>query len=106
MGNEASCTAQGFFIQMGTTSAFLNVSLAIYYFSMIRLGHTETRIKRNRIWLFSCPIVVGLAYAFAGIPFYDMVRTIDIHVTFVLPLHLSDFYFTLHAAVSLVQQQC
>ena len=72
-GNEASCTSQGFFIQVGTTSAFLNVSLAIYYYRIIRLGQTETRIKRTRIWLFLCPIIVGLTFAFAGIPFYDMV---------------------------------
>ena len=64
-GNDASCTAQGFFIQMGTTSAFLNVSLAFYYYRVIKLNHSETRIKRQRIWLFVCPIVVGLSFAFA-----------------------------------------
>ena len=64
---------QGFFIQMGTISAFINVSLAFYYYRVIKLGHSETRIKRQRIWLFVCPIIVGLGFAFAGIPFYDMV---------------------------------
>ena len=58
---------------MGTISAFINVSLAFYYYRVIKLGHSETRIKRQRIWLFVCPIIVGLSFAFAGIPFYDMV---------------------------------
>jgi len=71
-GNDATCTAQGFFIQMGTTSAFVNVSLALYYYCIIKLSWTETRMKKIRIWLFLCPITVGLVFAFAGIPFYDM----------------------------------
>lgn len=70
-GNEASCTAQGFFIQVGTVACYTNVSLAFYYYFVIRMGWTETRLKRIRVWFFACPIVVGLTFAFAGIPFYD-----------------------------------
>ena len=72
-GSDETCTAQGFFIQMGTTSAFISVSLAVYYFCMITLSWTEYKMKKVRLWLFLCPIVVGLTLAFAGIPFYDMV---------------------------------
>ena len=73
-GNAATCTAQGFFIQMGTISAFINVSLAVYYYFLIKLRWTDSMIEGIRRWLFLCPITVGLIFAFAGIPFYDMVR--------------------------------
>jgi len=71
-GNDASCTAQGFFIQMGTIAALFNVSLATYYFLVIQRGWGDTMILDVRIWFFICPIIVGMAFAFAGIPFYDM----------------------------------
>jgi len=71
LGNEASCTAQGFFIQVGTISSYMNVSLAVYYLLIIKYSWSEHRIKKWRVWLFSCPILVGAAFAFAGIPFYD-----------------------------------
>lgn len=69
-GNEATCTAQGFFIQMGTVAGYMNLSLAFYYYFAITKGMNETRIKSFRVWLFALPIVVGLAFAFAGIPYY------------------------------------
>ena len=75
-GNDKTCTAQGFFIQLGTIACFMNVSLAVYYYLTIASGWTETRFKRSRVAhiLFIVPIVIGLAFAFAGIPFYDNVR--------------------------------
>jgi len=71
-GSDATCTAQGFFIQMGTIAAFINVSLAVYFYWVIKLSWTETKIRKFRLWLFLSPITVGLTFAFAGIPFYDM----------------------------------
>jgi len=69
-GNEATCKAQGFFIQVGTISAYLNVSLSVYYFCTINLAWTESKMMKVRPWLFACPIIIGFALAFAGIPFY------------------------------------
>jgi hypothetical protein len=71
-GTQATCTAQGFFIQVGTTSAFINVSLAAYYYCIIKLGWSESKVMGFRKWFLGCPITVGLAFAFAGIPFYGM----------------------------------
>eukprot|EP00956_Cyclotella_meneghiniana_P046042 scaffold396303_cov63-Cyclotella_meneghiniana.AAC.1 len=34
-GNDATCTAQGFFIQVGTVAAYMNVSLSFYYYLAI-----------------------------------------------------------------------
>ena len=70
-GNEATCTAQGFFIQLGTISAYMNVSLAVYYYLVIKQGWDESRLKKIRWALFLIPMAVGFAWAFAGINFYD-----------------------------------
>ena len=70
-GNEATCTAQGLFIQLGTISAYMNVSLAFYYYLVIKHSWDETRLKKIRWALFLFPLVVGFTFAFAGIPFYD-----------------------------------
>ena len=96
-GNNATCKAQGFFIQMGTIAAFINVSLAVFYFCVIKLAWGEMRVNKIRRWLLLCPITVGLAFAFAGIPFYEMVCThfsclsISLnfsHLQYYLPLRL------------------
>ena len=75
-GNERTCTAQGFFIQIGTIACFINVSLAAYYLLTIKYGWTEEMWKRRHATfiLVIPPIVVGLVFAFAGLPFYYNVR--------------------------------
>ena len=72
-GNENTCVAQGFFIQVGSIACFLNVSLAIYYHLTIVNNWTDDKIKRTSLAyvLFIVPIFIGLSFAFAGIPFYD-----------------------------------
>jgi len=70
MGNKASCKSQGFFIQMGTIAALINVSLAVYYLLMIKFSVPEHRIKKYRGWLIGLPIAGGMIVAFAGIPSY------------------------------------
>ena len=65
-GNNATCTAQGFFIQLGTTSSFVSVSLALYYLLRIKYSWSERKIQKEKIWLLACPIVIGLVMAFAG----------------------------------------
>lgn len=56
---------------MGTTSAYLNVASALYLFLVIKLSWSDTRLKKIKPWLFICPVIVGMSFAFAGIPFYD-----------------------------------
>jgi len=56
---------------MGTISAYMNVSLAFYYYLVIKHSWDETRLKKIRWALFLFPMAVGFAFAFAGIPFYD-----------------------------------
>ncbi|KAL7461664.1 hypothetical protein ACHAXS_002077, partial [Conticribra weissflogii] len=70
-GNETTCKVQGFFIQIGTIACFMNVSLSIYYLLTINYGWKDGRLMTKRLWFFIPPIVIGLAFAFVGIPFYD-----------------------------------
>lgn len=72
-GNQASCTAQGFFIQIGTISLYTNVSIAFYYLLIIKFSWREQRLRTSWVYylLFAGPIIAGSAFAFAGIPFYD-----------------------------------
>jgi len=74
-GSAATCSAQAFFIQMGTIAALFNVSLAVYYYFRVKLGWSEPQTKEKRPWLFAWPIVVGMIFAFAGIPSYNMLFT-------------------------------
>ena len=74
-GNEATCSAQGFFIQMGTIACLLGSSLAFYYNLTIKQGWSETKLKRKQIvyYLLIPPIITGFAFAGAAIPYYDNV---------------------------------
>jgi len=65
-GNDATCTAQGFFIQVGVVAGYTNVSLAFYYLCAITKGMDESRVSKFRLWFLISPIVVGLTFAVSG----------------------------------------
>jgi hypothetical protein len=69
-GSEASCRAQGFFIQLGLISVFYNVSLATYYWLVLACGWKETALRKISLWLVVLPIVFGLGLALGGLPYY------------------------------------
>jgi len=70
-GNDKTCMAQGFFIQIGTIACFMNVSISVYYLLTIDYGWKNERLMSKRPWFVMPPIVVGLVFACVGIPFYD-----------------------------------
>ncbi len=72
-GNDKTCTAQGFFIQLNSTAGYINLSLAVYYLMVIKFGWSQERLQKYMVWFYLCPIVTGLAFAFAGIPSYTNV---------------------------------
>lgn len=74
-GSKASCTAQGFFIQIGTVALYANVSIAFYYLMIIKYSWREERLKKSWVYpaLFAVPLFIGFVFAFAGIPYYDNV---------------------------------
>jgi hypothetical protein len=69
-GNDATCTAQGFFIQIGMVSILYYISLSVYYFMSIVLTWRGKEFKSKVPYLHAFPLTVGLSLAFAGIPFY------------------------------------
>mmetsp|Transcript_8052 Transcript_8052/g.20042 ORF Transcript_8052/g.20042 Transcript_8052/m.20042 type:complete len:891 (-) Transcript_8052:55-2727(-) len=72
-GNMETCTAQGFFIQIGTISLYMNVSVAFYYLLIIKFSWREHSLKKSWFYkmLFAIPVSIGAIFAFAGIPFYN-----------------------------------
>jgi hypothetical protein len=75
-GTGATCTAQGFMIQMGTVACPLGVSLPVYYNVAIKQGWSEAKMRKKHLihYLIMPPIVIGLSFACAGIPCYDNVN--------------------------------
>eukprot|EP00980_Cylindrotheca_fusiformis_P014971 scaffold4097_cov102-Cylindrotheca_fusiformis.AAC.1 len=69
-GNSATCTAQGFFLQLGYTSAFYNLVLTVYYVLVIKKGMRETQLQRLKYWFHVPTLLTGFGLAFAGIPYY------------------------------------
>ena len=45
-GTEFTCKLQGFFVQLGFTSVFYNLSLTVYYLLVIVYGWGDFRVKR------------------------------------------------------------
>ena len=86
MGNEATCKAQAFFIQLGVTSVFYNAALCSYYWLVIVRGWTERRLQKRRILLLlhGPPLLVGFALAFGGLPVYSWVQY-ACHLWYILP---------------------
>jgi len=72
-GNPASCKAQGFFIQLGTISLYINVSMAFYYLLVIQFSWRERRLRKSPVYylLYAVPITIGAVFAFAAIPYYE-----------------------------------
>jgi hypothetical protein len=70
IGTAGTCKAQAFFIQLGFTSMFYNVSLALYYVLVVAHGWRESRLKGVRHFMHAVPLLIGFGLAFEGIPIY------------------------------------
>lgn len=71
-GNNATCKAQGFFMELTVGSAFYNLVLSVYYYLVIVKGRKEGRLVKHEFWMHCIPIVAGLGFAFAGLPYYGI----------------------------------
>jgi hypothetical protein len=71
VGTDVTCKMQGFFLQLGLASVSYNVLLSLYFLLVVNYNWKEQSFKRIRWWLQLVVIFIGLALAFAGIPFYD-----------------------------------
>ena len=70
IGTEATCKCQAFFIQLGFTSIFYNVSLALYYVLVVAYGWREFHIRKIRLFLHAFPVALGLGLSLGAIPSY------------------------------------
>jgi len=70
MGNLTTCKMQGFFFQLGLTSAFFNALLSLYFYLMICKNWGERKFQRYRMYTYILVIVVGLLLAFTGLQYY------------------------------------
>lgn len=74
MGTETTCTIQGFFVQLGFTSVFYNVSLAIYYVLVVAFDWREFQLKKVRMYLHVFPLALGFGLALGAIPSYHWIE--------------------------------
>jgi len=70
-GTTQTCTAQGFFNELGNLATPLyNASLCVYYVLVIRDGWKEDQIRTTaEPWMHLIPITVAFTIAILGIPF-------------------------------------
>ena len=73
-GTEATCKAQAFFVQLGFTSIFYNVSLAFYYVMVVAYGRKEFQLKAIQHYLHGFPLLIGFGLAFGAIPRYHWIE--------------------------------
>ena len=66
-GSTQTCTAQGFFAQIGVSSVMYNASLSTYYLLVIRYGWLESRVVHVEPWLHAIPLVFGFATMIVGL---------------------------------------
>jgi len=77
IGNDATCTSQGFFMQLGMIgSTAYNLMLSVYYVFVIVKSYRETQLKGLRKWLHIPCILLSLSLAFAGLPLYENIVTL------------------------------
>lgn len=74
IGNQATCTAQGFFSQFSLSTAVYNASLSVFYVLQIRLGWQKDRIARSAepiLHAFSLGVGLGTSFAGIGLKLYN-----------------------------------
>ena len=66
-GTQASCTAQGFFIQFGIATPIYNAALSFYYLLIIRYQWKEKRMKTTEKYLHALPLLWATSTSFAAL---------------------------------------
>jgi hypothetical protein len=70
-GNQATCTAQAFSIQLGLIGQMYHIPLSIYFLLSIGYAWRESALRKAAIWFHAPLLIVGLGLAFGGLPFYS-----------------------------------
>eukprot|EP00573_Skeletonema_grethae_P007599 CAMPEP_0201710586 /NCGR_PEP_ID=MMETSP0578-20130828/58706_1 /ASSEMBLY_ACC=CAM_ASM_000663 /TAXON_ID=267565 /ORGANISM="Skeletonema grethea, Strain CCMP 1804" /LENGTH=735 /DNA_ID=CAMNT_0048199617 /DNA_START=286 /DNA_END=2493 /DNA_ORIENTATION=+ len=67
-GTTETCSAQGFFLQLGLcTATFYQTTLLLYYFLTIVMERRESQIKKWEVFFHLVPCAVGLGTSIAGL---------------------------------------
>lgn len=66
-GTQGTCTAQGFFLQLGIAAPLYNLLLCLYYLAVISYNWTEKRVVKLEMILHCFVWVTSLGMAIAGI---------------------------------------
>jgi hypothetical protein len=67
IGNQATCSLQGFVVQMSIGGVLYNASLALYYVLVIKLQWQNHQIKKLEPYMHAFPILFGLGTAVTGL---------------------------------------
>ena len=69
IGSEASCRAQGFFLQLGMANAVYFAMLGTYYTFVISYSYTDDRLKKDRwdITFHLVPLCLGMGTSIAAL---------------------------------------
>ena len=69
VGNQATCSAQGFFVQFSMGTVLYNATLSAFYLLSIRFRWPPERVaKKAEPWLHAVPVLFALGTAIAGVP--------------------------------------
>ena len=72
VGSEASCKAQGFFLELGFIgSTAFNAVLTTFYLLTIVYGYRDAKTMPLRKYFMAIPSVLAVSLASAAIPFYE-----------------------------------
>jgi hypothetical protein len=70
-GSQGTCSAQGFFLQLGIAVPLYNASQSIYAVLVVRYGMKEFQIQQSKFkwtwWLLGFPFLFGLGTAVTGL---------------------------------------
>lgn len=69
VGNQGTCSAQGFFVQFSMGTVLYNATLSVFYLLSIRFRWSPQRVaKKAEPWLHAVPVLFALGTAIAGVP--------------------------------------
>lgn len=68
VGNTATCTVQGFFLQLGIANPLYNLSLSVYYLLAVHWAWGEERLRKVEPLFHLGPLGWGFTTAIIGLP--------------------------------------
>lgn len=67
LGNQGSCSTQGFFVQFMIAGVLYNATLSLYYLAVIKYNYSERKLKKWKRHVHVIPLSFGLATAVTGL---------------------------------------